>query len=237
MSKLEKNIEVQSLEDELRKWDGSYGSIQSKRNAVWHHEKIHPDDWWHIGQEKSLADIVSALKIKPKMQVLELGCGVGRLAVPLARDNPESTFIGVDVAPSMIDVANMEAKINKVTNVVFIRGDGRTIPVGADSVHAAYCMLLFNHTSRATIEGYLAELGRVLTYGSLLRFQFIRGEDASAPNRFVYSEESMTTYVEKHGFRVVRSEGSVISPVWGLMTCVNNKKPYIKKPRVRLHFM
>jgi 2-polyprenyl-3-methyl-5-hydroxy-6-metoxy-1,4-benzoquinol methylase len=59
--------------------------------------------------------------LKKKGKVLDLGCGAGRVAIPLAKMGFE--VIGVDNNPKMIDAANALKRKYNVKNVKFIRID------------------------------------------------------------------------------------------------------------------
>lgn len=62
-----------------------------------------------------------------KGQILELGCGTGRVALPLARHG--SRVVGIDRSASMLDRARMRVKRAKLQQrVQLIRGDIRHLP-------------------------------------------------------------------------------------------------------------
>jgi SAM-dependent methyltransferase len=54
--------------------------------------------------------------------VLELGCGTGRLTVPLARDG--HPLVGLDASPAMLDAARAKARAAKLA-IEFVLGDMR----------------------------------------------------------------------------------------------------------------
>lgn len=59
--------------------------------------------------------------------ILELGCGTGRVAIPLARDG--NTVIGIDRSASMLERARMRVRRAKLqSRVKLIRGDIRHLP-------------------------------------------------------------------------------------------------------------
>jgi 2-polyprenyl-3-methyl-5-hydroxy-6-metoxy-1,4-benzoquinol methylase len=55
------------------------------------------------------------------VRALDFGCGVGRLALPLARAS--DSVVGVDVSESMLAVAEANAKAQGLANVTFVKGD------------------------------------------------------------------------------------------------------------------
>ena len=57
---------------------------------------------------------------KPQ-RVLDFGCGVGRLAIPFARQAAEA--VGVDIAPAMLDLCRENARAMGVANLQAVQGD------------------------------------------------------------------------------------------------------------------
>lgn len=108
-------------------------------------------------------------------RVIDLGCGPGRLTIPVALADPEATVIGVDISGVAVDLAEQRARVAGAA-ARFVVGDGRTIDLASGSCDVAYSMLLFQHIPDAAVRGYLAELGRVLRPGGRLLFQFVEGD-------------------------------------------------------------
>jgi SAM-dependent methyltransferase len=63
--------------------------------------------------------------------VLELGCGTGRLAVPLARDGVR--VVGVDRSGPMLARARQRARRARVAGLSLVRGDIRALPFARPS--------------------------------------------------------------------------------------------------------
>lgn len=129
---------------------------------------------WEAGTAACLNAVLSALEAFGPLtgRVLDLGCGLGRLAIPLAELRPAAQIVGVDVSPAMLEQAHAAAA--GVANVEFLQGDGRRIPAGG--FDAAYSVLLFQHLGPDAVSGYMAEVARVLRPGALFVAQHV-GED------------------------------------------------------------
>ncbi len=86
---------------------------------------------------------------------LDFGCGVGRLALPIARLSGET--VGVDVSPSMLAEARKNALEQGVTNATFVQSDdGLTQVEGTfDFVHS---FIVFQHIPRPRGELILRQL-------------------------------------------------------------------------------
>jgi SAM-dependent methyltransferase len=96
--------------------------------------------------------------------IVEVGCGLGRMTFALARHYRR--VIGVDVSGEMIKRAEAYKAHIGVENVEFVVNDGRTIPLPSSSADACISYLVLQHMpSRDLVEGYIAEIGRVLRPG------------------------------------------------------------------------
>lgn len=75
------------------------------------------------------AVIVQHLDLQPGMAVLDVGCGPGRLAIPLAqRVGQQGRVVAVDIQPGMLQRAQEKAREANVSNIHFVQagaGDGK----------------------------------------------------------------------------------------------------------------
>lgn len=74
---------------------------------------------------------VKSLGIEPGMQVLDLGCGDGTTALPLARLGAEVT--GIDIARNLVEAGNRRAKEEGLSNLRFQEGDACDLQGVADA--------------------------------------------------------------------------------------------------------
>jgi SAM-dependent methyltransferase len=102
-------------------------------------------------------------------RALEIGCGLGRDTVHLARyfDHVD----GVDVSPTM--VARAQA-LDPPGNVTFIALSGRDLrPLADDTFTYAFSHLVFQHIAEIdVIASYVREISRVLKPGGVAQLQF-----------------------------------------------------------------
>lgn len=101
-------------------------------------------------------------------KALDFGCGIGRLTQALADHFDEVT--GVDIAPSMIDLANKYNK-NKA-NCHFVlneRDDLSVLP--SDTFDLVYTNITLQHMAPQYAFNYLREFGRILAADGILVFQ------------------------------------------------------------------
>ncbi len=79
------------------------------------------------GYWSSICDIRKSVRFlsknKPDAKILDIGSGIGKFCIIGAYLNPEAKFIGIELDPSRIEVANLCKNKLGLTNVDFIQGD------------------------------------------------------------------------------------------------------------------
>ena len=74
------------------------------------------------------ATIIEHLELEPDMVVLDIGCGPGRVAVPLAEWVPQGEVTAVDIQEGMLRRAKEKAENAHVSNIRFVQaaaGEGK----------------------------------------------------------------------------------------------------------------
>ena len=67
--------------------------------------------------------------------VLDVGCGIGTVAIDIALQKPKSYIIGVDINSKNIEIANKLKNKNSLNNIKFISGDiNNQIQINCDVV-------------------------------------------------------------------------------------------------------
>jgi ubiquinone/menaquinone biosynthesis C-methylase UbiE len=74
--------------------------------------------------------VVNSLGIKPPLRVLDLGCGDGTTAVPMARLGAE--VVGIDIASNLVAAGNRRATEQGLSNLKFQEGDASNLEGIAD---------------------------------------------------------------------------------------------------------
>jgi SAM-dependent methyltransferase len=119
--------------------------------------------WWHR------VLFAASTSLGTRQRVLELGCGTGRLLLPLARAGLAMT--GVDrSAPMLSRAAARIRRMPRARRPAIARGDIRALPfpaAGFGAVLAPYGMLQSLLSDR-DLDATLAEVHRVLAPGGLL---------------------------------------------------------------------
>jgi len=111
--------------------------------------------------------VAQALLLQPTDQVLELGCGVGRIGRELAPRCQH--WQGVDIAENMLRVA--ENRTSHLPNVALQKLSKTSLSMfAADSFDKAYAVAVLIHLDKEDVFLYLREISRVLRPGGLLYF-------------------------------------------------------------------
>jgi ubiquinone/menaquinone biosynthesis C-methylase UbiE len=122
-------------------------------------------------EEHILTDMGNICQGKPpgQMNVLEIGCGAGRLTRALARVFGQ--VYAVDVSPEMIQIA--QAKLGALPNVHLYNNNGVDLAVLPDvTFDFAFSYIVFQHIpSFEVLLSYCREVARRLRPGGLFKFQ------------------------------------------------------------------
>ncbi|MGZ5032532.1 MAG: class I SAM-dependent methyltransferase [Usitatibacter sp.] len=117
--------------------------------------------------------------LKPDEKVLEVGCGIGRIAVPLTQYLKEGTYDGFDIVPHGIEwcqqkvtprYPNFRFFVADVHNKYY-HPEGRhaaaeyTFPFADGHFDFVYLTSVFTHMKPKDLERYAVEIGRVLKPG------------------------------------------------------------------------
>lgn len=110
-----------------------------------------------VSRIAALATVKAGKPFRPR-KALEFGCGVGRLTFPMAAR--AGTVLGVDAAPSLLEIARTEASARGLQNVEFLPVDDlASLEPGTFDFIVSY--IVFQHIPPAAGETYLRELLRL----------------------------------------------------------------------------
>jgi SAM-dependent methyltransferase len=106
----------------LSKQLGVESAVMNPNKALW--EK---GDFTEIAalMRESGRKVVKSLEIEPPLHALDLGCGDGTTALPLARVGAE--VVGIDIARNLVEAGNRRAVEEGLTNLRFQEGDASNL--------------------------------------------------------------------------------------------------------------
>lgn len=196
-------------------WDSHSSDLDSMKRVTWAEDGT---DYDARAVECAGEIAVRLGNLYDVKKVLDLGCGHGRLAIPLAQAFPSAMFYGVDISAGAITLAEKEALRLGVENVQFEVGDGRQLPK-IPRMNAAYSMLCFQHLPHDAVAGYIVQVAGLLTKGSRFVFQHVLGDD----DVFLChqtSREQILEWLGAAGLEIVEWDEGVIFPTWVWVTAM-----------------
>lgn len=161
-------------------------------------EKIGGFDFLKVGEHLA-SIVVEQGGLRPQDRVLDIGCGLGRLAVGLRSHLTTGEYAGFDIYRRGIKWCrrNIEQKLpNFHFSFVDVRNrhynrrgtiepEQFVFPYASDSFDVAFASSLFTHLTPGAVERYVAEAGRVVKPGGrvVASFFLINGETAPILDR------------------------------------------------------
>jgi SAM-dependent methyltransferase len=159
---------------------------------------VHPVGIDHSGRAAQLQlDLLRYFGLNARTSLLEIGCGIGRLAHILAPELTEGRYVGFDIKPSAIEwlnanyvplLPNFSFDLVEVHNRRYrpagnVAADELRFPYDDASFTMSCSFSVFTHMHLGEIANYLRELSRVLTRDGLgvMTFFLIRPEDGDDP--------------------------------------------------------
>lgn len=111
--------------------------------------------------ERVIERMASAAALDQTMTVADVGTGTGFVAAGVAP--LVARVLGVDSSPEMLAVARGNLDVLGVGNVELVEGDVAALPLGDDSVDAAFANMVLHHAEHPAV--MLAEMARVVRPG------------------------------------------------------------------------
>ncbi len=165
---------------------GSYWDERARENSLFFinnslsYRETDPEAFWASGPHDVDA-VLGALgvEIAPDDEVVEIGCGIGRMTRPMAARG--HNVRALDVSAEMLAQARLENPA--LDNVEWIQGDGTTLS-GIDDASADACLsyVVLQHIPDPDVTlGYIREMGRILRPGGWAAFQVSNDPDVHRP--------------------------------------------------------
>jgi len=136
------------------------------------------EEFWKSGYADRNS-ILESKSIKEKLgkkldnlKVLEIGCGIGRILIPMSEKFQES--MGIDISQEMVNIGKQKTK--NYPNCKILLNNGMDLS-GLSSNYFDFCysFIVFQHIPKKLIvKNYIKEVARVLKPNSCFRFQ-VRG--------------------------------------------------------------
>ncbi|UUO14782.1 class I SAM-dependent methyltransferase [Dolichospermum heterosporum] len=103
--------------------------------------------------------LLTKVELPPNANVLDLGCGTGRLLNRLATQFPKITATGLDLSPQMLRVARQNNRHRP--RLIYLEGNAENLPFAEGQFDAVFNTISFLHYPHP--EQVLNEVARVLS--------------------------------------------------------------------------
>lgn len=107
---------------------------------------------------------------RPDGDILDLGCGIGRLTAPIADRKPASTIWAVDSSQELLALA---AERNTRPNVHYILNNGASLAGLPTRCTAAFSVGVFQHIPDIAMRFYIEQVMARLVLRGVFVFQFV----------------------------------------------------------------
>ncbi len=120
-----------------------------------------------IAENYSTGAIVQRLDLQPGMQVLDVGCGPGRLTIPIAQQiGPQGQVTAIDIQPGMLRRAQEKAQAVDLKNIRFLQVGAGNGQLGSNQYDRALLVRVLGEIPNR--EAALKEICDALKPGGIL---------------------------------------------------------------------
>lgn len=122
--------------------------------------------------------------------ILDMGCGTGKLLDRLLNEFPDVRGTGLDLSPEMLRIARQSDRHRP--RLIYIQGQAESLPFGGGEFDAVFSTISFLHYLEP--EQVLREVARVLSPGGRFYLVDITTKKQTAPQVLPMSDRSMRFY-------------------------------------------
>lgn len=184
-------------------WDAQADTLENAKRAAYSEDDYEEATEAHV---RLICDLLGDVKGGP---LLDFGCGVGRLMVPMSRATGVE-IIGYDTSPEMLRHAREQRGTPGLQNTIwFWEGDLK----GVGFFFGAYSMLVFQHLDPTQLADAISDISHVLFPGAPFVFQYVEG-DYHVDFDHRYSEYEIHCLLSGSGLRIVETFPDPQRPEW-----------------------
>lgn len=189
-----------------------------EERGYWGHQHLYAErEDWECGEPWATAPTVGWLvenrpRRLPLGTYVDLGCGLGRLAEPIARFLPGIEVCGVDITDARERLLTMG-----LPNLTCEWTDGRAFPFGSRSCAYVWSVSMFQHIDAETVRRYIEQVADCLYRGGRLAVQFVEGGGPDADYHHSHSAENMAGWMRVAGLKLLSMQRGWLLPQWSWM--------------------
>jgi|688.fasta_scaffold02614_16 protein-L-isoaspartate O-methyltransferase len=156
-------------------------------------------------KEENTSQLLKNMDLKPGMMVADIGAGSGYHTALISKMIGNGKVYAVDVEPEMIAFLNNRIAREQLANVVTVLGDGKKVPLKANSIDLMFLVDVYHEVDHPY------EMGRsmleALKPGGKLYLIEFRAEDQQVPIKAIHkmSEKQAVKELKAAGFTFDRN--------------------------------
>lgn len=157
-------------------------------------------------QEEAGVVMRDELKLKPGLNVCDLGCGNGYHTIPIAKAvGPDGKVFGVDIQPEMLDMLKVRALAAEAKNIVYVPGSQTETKLPDASCDLILMVDVYHELSEPG--PMLQSMKKALKPGGQIVLVEFRAEDESVPIRPEHkmSKDQIMKEMTANGYHLSRS--------------------------------
>lgn len=120
-----------------------------------------------LGFHAAIGPLIEQARLSCGLDVLEIGCGTGTVAIRIAKDYPQVRVTAID--PDSLALARAKRKAARArVSIAFRHGFGEDLPFEDRSFDRVFSSMMFHHLRHDVRASVLSEIHRVLRPGGRL---------------------------------------------------------------------
>ena len=151
------------------------------------------------------------------MNILEIGCGIGRILIPMRKFFGNVT--GIDISSEMVQLG--QKYVSDIPNCNIVENNGTDLAEFSDnSFDFCYSFIVFQHIpEKQIVENYIKEVSRILKLGCLFRFQ-VRGTISTKPSEITtwdgvqFTSDEIHKIAKENNFEVIEESSDKEEYYW-----------------------
>jgi len=152
-----------------------------------------------------------------KMNILEIGCGIGRILIPMRKFFGNVT--GIDISSEMVQLT--QKYIANIPNCTILENNGIDLTLFPDDTFDfCYSVIVFQHIpDKKIVENYIKEVSRILKSNCLFRFQ-IRGTVSTKPREITtwdgvqFTSNEIHKLADENNFKIIEENSDKEEYYW-----------------------
>jgi 2-polyprenyl-3-methyl-5-hydroxy-6-metoxy-1,4-benzoquinol methylase len=157
--------------------------------------------------DQKIDEVISRLKLKPRMVVADIGAGSGVFSRPLAKAvSPSGKVYAVDIQQDLLDYINQRDEQEQILNIKTVLGEFNDPKLPARNVDLAFINDVLHHIENRA--AYLKALGTYMSKSGRIVIIEMNKDDPNTPHRdqpeLLVSRQDIEHWMSDAGFKQIQ---------------------------------